>query len=806
MRINHDNIARLSSLMAILFALFGLLSYLPGFKILGSLSEDYIPMAPSTSVCFLILGLTLLCLGKNYSSRLFKWSVIAGTAFVFIFGLLCLLGAWLNMDLNFENRLVPSAGRFNDVPVARMAPVTGFVFSLIAASIFIQVLKHFAGLKSKFALNLKGFLGLSSFFAGSVFVLAYLYGRPLLYQQKTIPMALTTALAFVFLSLSALLKEKDDLPLSLLTGTSTRSYLLRFLFPFAVLSIVLSDLITLYFARITQINPALVSGILACVSVAISLFVATLIAQHVGGEIDQSRSEIKRSNELLKVSEEKLLTTLNSIGDAVIATDTEQKVVLMNPIAEKLTGWALAEALGRNISEIFVIVNAKTRKPAQIPIEKVLAVGAIVGLANHTVLVSRDGKEYQIADSAAPIKDPNGGITGVVMVFHDVTAQYLMQEEFHKVERLKSIGILAGGIAHDFNNILTGIYGNIALAREAICADHPAIKALAESELSLERAVSLTRQLLTFSTGGSPVKEHVSLGSLIKEVASFDLAGSNVKLVLDCPPDLQMADVDRGQIQQVFSNLTVNAKEAMPSGGHLYIGLEPIEVAADEESRLSQGKYIKIIVRDEGCGIPPELHQRIFDPYFSTKKTGNGLGLATVFSIIKRHGGDIKLESLVGSGTTFTLYLPATEVAEDSVVKASQPAGFDEDFKPRILVMDDEEAIRKLVIRALGRLGCEVTAVADGKAAVETYQREFANGQPFDAIILDLTVPGGLGGAAAIGEILSIDPDAVAIVSSGYAEDPIMADYEKHGFKGIVCKPYSLNTLHTVLHSVIRRR
>lgn len=806
MRINLSKIADSCAFLTILFALFGLFSYLPGFKILGSLSEDYIPMAPSTSVCFMILGLTLLSLDKIATNRALRMPFAAGIVFVIVFGFLCLMGFWLNMDLNFENRLIPSAGTFNDIPVARMAPITGFVFCLAATAILLMVLKRLIGLKSQFVEYCKGIFGLAVFLIGGVFVLAYLYGQPLLYQQKTIPMALTTALTFVLLSLSILVAEKDAFPLSLMAGSSTRSYLLRFLLPFTVLSIILSDLTTLYSMRITRINPALVSGIFASVSVMASVIVATLIAQHVGDEIDQYREAIKRSNDLLKTSEEKLLTTLNSIGDAVIATDKEQKIVLMNPVAEKLTGWQQAEATGRHISEVMIIINARTRKPATIPTEAVIAAGKIVGLANHTVLISRNGEEYQIADSAAPIRGQADEIIGVVMVFRDVTEEYLMQEELHKAERLKGVGILAGGIAHDFNNILTGVYGNIALAREALCANHAARKALEESERSLERAVSLTKQLLTFSTGGSPVKEHVSLGSLIKEVVSFDLTGSNVKLVLVCPPDLQMADVDRGQIQQVFSNLTVNAREAMPSGGHLYITLVSVDIADQENSKLKPGKYIKATVRDEGCGIPPELHQRVFDPYFSTKSAGTGLGLATTFSIIKRHGGDISLESKVDFGTTFTLYLPASEKIEDFVQESYQTPTFAAGFKPRIMVMDDEAAIRRLAVQALEILGYEVTAVADGQIAIEAYQKAFSSGKPFDAVILDLTVPGGMGGSAAISEILKIDPDAAAIVSSGYAADPVMAEYEKHGFSGIVCKPYSLNTLRTVLHTVVKRR
>ena len=244
MRINLSKIANLCAFLTILFALFGLFSYLPGFKILGSLSEDYIPMAPSTSVCFIILGLTLFYLERPETNRSLRLPVAAGIIFVIAFGSLCLIGSWLNMDLNFENRLIPSAGTFNGVPVAHMAPVTGVVFFLAATAILLLFMKRFKGLKSQFAEHCKGVLGLTVFLIGGVFVLAYLYGQPLLYQQKTIPMALTTALAFLLLSISFLATEKDAFPLPLMTGSSTRSYLLRFLFPFTVLTIILSDLAT----------------------------------------------------------------------------------------------------------------------------------------------------------------------------------------------------------------------------------------------------------------------------------------------------------------------------------------------------------------------------------------------------------------------------------------------------------------------------------------------------------------------------------------------------------------------------------
>ena len=799
-------LADLCAFVTVLIALLGLFGYMPGFRILGSLSEDYIPMAPSTAISFIVLGAVLLSLGKSIPTGAAALMAATATGCVSIFGLLCAVDFWLDMGLNLEDRLIPAAGTLNGIPVARMAPVTGVVFFLTAFAVLIFFRGQISGKQSRFAEYVKGSLSLAVMLIGFVFTLAYLFGKPLLYQQNTIPMALTTALAFLFLAFSLIAAGKSDFPLGIFAGSSTRSYLLRYLLPFSVVIVVVSGLIMVSIENVIHINPALVFAVLSVVIAIIAGGIATLIAQHIGGEIDRSKAAVKLSNDMLKASEEKQRITLNSIGDAVIATDVDQMITHMNPVAETLTGWPLAEAIGRNVAEVFNIVNAKTRKPAKIPIDEVMKYGEVVGLANHTALLSRSGREYQIADSAAPIKNLTGEIVGVVMVFRDVTEEYHMQEEMQKVQRLKSIGTLAGGIAHDFNNILTGIYGNVSLAKEMLGSDHPALSHLEESEKSLERAVHLTRQLLTFAVGGNPIKENVSLGKLAEEVVNFDLTGSKVKLVIDYPPDLPVAEVDKGQIQQVFSNLAINAKEAMPMGGCLFVSMKSAEITAQETLKLNPGKYIKVTVRDEGTGIPPEHHEKIFDPYFSTKKAGSGLGLATTYSIIKRHGGNISLDSQVDRGTTFTFYLPAADAPAISEAEDRQTATLPLNHTARILVMDDEKAIRTFVVRALEKIGCEVKEAACGNAAIQLFQQAHEAGQPFDAVIMDLTIPGGIGGKEAVGEILKIDPNVAAIVSSGYADDPVMSDYAKFGFKALLPKPYNINTLHNVLKTVLKNK
>lgn len=515
-------------------------------------------------------------------------------------------------------------------------------------------------------------------------------------------------------------------------------------------------------------------------------------------------TERKLAEEAVRTSEENLRTILNSIGDAVIATDIKGEVIQINPIGEKLTGWKFEDAIGRPLTDIFKIVKARTYEPLENPVDKVLASGEIIGLANHTMLISKDGSEYQIADSGAPIKDTDGEITGVVLVFRDVTKEYLMQTELQRMQKLESIGILAGGIAHDFNNIMMGVFGNISMAKNDLSKDHSGFSSLAEAEQSIKRATRLTKQLLTFAKGGTPVKEDVSIAQLVEEIIRFDLSGSKVMPVFEEAENLWIAEVDKGQIQQVFSNLTINSNQAMPDGGHLYITLENVHTTEGSIPNLKQGKFIKITVRDEGSGIAQKHLDRIFDPYFSTKQTGSGLGLATCYSIIGKHNGHISVDSELGKGTKFTVYLPAAvsprlETKQPST--ESSPLGQTE----RILVMDDDEVIRKVVTKMLESNGYMVETVPDGKQAIEMYKQSFNSKQPIEVVVMDLTIPGGIGGKEAIKDILEIDPKAVVIVSSGYSNDPVMANHAEYGFKGIISKPYTRKELLEVLNKVRKK-
>lgn len=500
---------------------------------------------------------------------------------------------------------------------------------------------------------------------------------------------------------------------------------------------------------------------------------------------------------------QRLLVTLRSIGDGVITTDTHGNVVLINKIAEALTGWTQEEAFGRHLREVFNIINEKTRKLCENPVEKVMRTGQIVDLANHTALISRDGTERIIADSGAPIVNDEGVVIGVVLVFRDITEKQRIEDEIIKAQKIESLGVLAGGIAHDFNNILVGILGNISLAKRKLEIEdkEKLMGRLTGVENAALRAKDLSHQLLTFSKGGAPIMKTTSISELIMDSTKFVMAGSNLICQFSFPDGLWLVDVDRGQLSQVIHNLTMNAKWAMPEGGIIKIGAENIILGEGRGSGipLPEGRYVKISVKDEGIGIPAENLKKIFDPYFTTKEMGTGIGLTTVYSIIKRHDGLITAESTEGEGTTFYIYLPASEK------EASAEAG---DYKVlsgkgKILLMDDDEIVRDTTGNMLIELGYEVAMAEDGMSAIKLYKEARASNQSFDTAILDLTIPGGMGGKDTIQELLKIDPNVKAIVSSGYSEDPVMAEFEKYGFMAVIKKPYNIQEISALLHKIV---
>jgi len=437
------------------------------------------------------------------------------------------------------------------------------------------------------------------------------------------------------------------------------------------------------------------------------------------------------------------------------------------------------------------------------PVTAALAADRVLDLPPQTVVLRRIGGRGMIEGCCAPMHDAEGRGIGSVLVLRDVTERSRLESELERASKLESVGILAGGIAHDFNNILAVVMGNITLAQlDPATEGSPIARWLGEAERASLRARDLTQQLLTFAKGGDPVRMAVRLPEVVREAAEFALHGSTVRAEFQVAPDLWAADVDRSQIGQVVQNLVINAMQAMRNGGIIRIALRNTELAEGQQPPLAPGRYLELSIADTGSGISPEHLARIFEPYFTTKEQGSGLGLATVYSIIRKHQGLVSVESEQGKGTTFRLWLPAAKVAPPAAAagrSASEP------MKGRVLFMDDEDPIRTMVEVLLGRLGLTVKTVADGAEMVKEFVAAREAGQPYDVLMMDLTVPGAMGGREAMQELLKIDPNVRAIVSSGYSGDPILANFRSHGFCGIVPKPYRLADLASAVRNALER-
>jgi PAS domain S-box-containing protein len=395
-----------------------------------------------------------------------------------------------------------------------------------------------------------------------------------------------------------------------------------------------------------------------------------------------------------------------------------------------------------------------------------------------------------------------------LLIIRDISDRLTARKSLEKAGKLDAIAALSGGIAHDYNNLLTAIIGNITLAQTHLKPKDKPFRLLGHALVASKTAKNLTQKLITFSKGGSPHKEIAAVDRLVKSATDFTLSGSNIKCSYNFSPDIRLIDVDPSQIGQAIHNVVMNARESMQEGGLIYVTASDFKLA-DEVATLVAGDYVKVSIADQGGGIPEKEFDRIFEPYYSTKEMGHtrgtGLGLSICRSIIRKHGGDVTVESQIGVGTTMHLFLPAAE--RDSLVQTpgDKPAETAPIFgEGKILVMDDDQMIRELAGEILWHLGYEVEFAQDGGEAVALYRMSMKAVRPFDAVILDLTVRGGMGGKEAMQELIKMDPDVKGIVSSGYSDDPGMTDYKQYGFSGVVAKPYTLEELGEKLNQVLK--
>ena len=512
----------------------------------------------------------------------------------------------------------------------------------------------------------------------------------------------------------------------------------------------------------------------------------------------------KKTEQALLAEKERLAVTLSSIGDGVMATDINGKITLMNNAAKQITGWISDTAMGQDLAVVLsAISNNENESPADL-LHQLEDVDQLNYRREQLNIFSRDGEEKIIAASTAPISGQADKAIGSIVVIRDITDNVRLRKEMETNQKLESIGLLAGGIAHDFNNLLTAIYGNISLAKMFPDNQEKVFYYLEKSEQSLSQAQGLTQQLLTFARGGSPVKQLVAIGPLLHEVATFSLRGSNTDIEINIVADLWFASVDTGQFSQIINNLAMNASQAMPNGGRLVIKAENVILPpAELPVEINNDQFIKITMADQGSGISPEHLSKVFDPYFTTKQTGSGLGLATVFSIIKNHNGLVNVKSEPGAGTTFTIHLPASGSGFVAKAEIEHITETNQTIAGKILVMDDEEVVRETCCELLIAMGHTVDYAANGREALDKYQQALQEQQPFDLVVMDLTIPGGIGGKEAIRMLLEIDPKAKAIVSSGYSHDDVMANFFDYGFMGVVAKPYILESFAKVIQEIL---
>ena len=552
---------------------------------------------------------------------------------------------------------------------------------------------------------------------------------------------------------------------------------------------------------------------------------------------------------------ERLKVALESIGDGVITTSIEGVIRYINVAGSEITGYTLEEAVGKDLTDIFNIYYEDDKRKIINPLKKVKLTKEKTVFIDHPLLLSKNDKELRISNTTAPMIDKSGKIDGIVIVFRDLTEFIDTEDELQRMRKLESLEVLAGGIAHDFNNLLTGIFGNLTIAKLHSPKSEKSYEHIETAEKAMAKAVSLSNQLSAFSKTGDPEKIVTNMEIFVKESAEFSLSGSNVKLNFEVKDDLLLTEVDQGLLNQVISNIVINASQSMcdnnrsndddegrdvsNNGKNLYLEIkneskissknnennvnnnnkpQHIIKTSNIESKVATfikksryNDFVRITFRDEGEGIEKKFLSKIFDPYYTTKKKGKGLGLASSHSIMNKHKGQIFVDSEKGIGTEFTLLLPASREITERIMKENEEIEdnfFKSSWLPKemkvlkVLIMDDELSLRNVLGEMISILGHDPHLTSDGKELLDRYKTATDENSKFDLVFMDLTIPGGMGGEETIKQLLLMDPDAKAIVASGYQHNSVMINYKKHGFINKMSKPFRIDILKKMLESV----
>jgi len=516
--------------------------------------------------------------------------------------------------------------------------------------------------------------------------------------------------------------------------------------------------------------------------------------------IAQDFTERKLAEEALRESEQKFRAITTTASDAILLMNDRGTIIYWNPAAERIFGYSAQEVIGENLHILLSPQRMHDFYQMGFSLFVETGQGPVVNKTVATMALDRSGREFpiEISTSAMNIKN-HWHALGII---RDISERKRAEAEMQRSQKLESLGTLAGGIAHDFNNLLQGVFGYISLAKLNVEDQKKCAASLHQAEKALHMTESLAGQLLTFSKGGKPILTQLHLPPVIENATKFALSGSRSDCHIVIANDLHPVEADPGQIGQVIQNIVLNADQSMPEGGYVEISAGNVQ-APDQDlpQSLDPGKYVKITISDSGIGISDQSIGNIFDPYFTTRKHGHGLGLATSYSIIKNHGGLIDVKSKIGKGSIFTIYLPAIKTA--GISDSPEPATTAAIRSGRILIMDDEQMIRDIAGELIRTLGHEVEFATRGEEAIEKYGLAKSSEKSFDVIILDLTIRRGMGGAETVKKLLGVDPNVRAIASSGYSDDTIVSSHKEQGFKAFLKKPYNIENLREVLHNVL---
>ncbi len=540
----------------------------------------------------------------------------------------------------------------------------------------------------------------------------------------------------------------------------------------------------------------MVLGMILLIWLGFAFFSGRRNARRLEEEVRRRTHDLHTSEEAARRESERLVGILESISDGVIAVDPQKRVILHNRAAEAILPDSLSLAPGKHLAEILPVEILADPRQAQ-RYRELLAGPADIRIDTEQLpLRCRDGRTFWFEFSVVPISGTGGGL---VFAFRDITDRHRLEQQELRTQKLESLGLLAGGIAHDFNNLLTIMMGNINLLENSRPATEEERGYLTDLRQAVERAGSLTLPLLTFAKGGEPVREPCNLVPLVRKAVKFNLSGSNVEYRLDLPEDLWWAEIDCGQISQAIGNLVINGSQAMPHGGMLRITARNVH---GDPGHGGKDRWVMIEIEDHGIGISEQNLGVIFDPYFTTKENGSGLGLAIAHSIADKHGGRLTVDSTPGRGSIFRLELPACPAVETPAEERPAPSPGPSSRGCRILVMDDEQDIRRLMGRMLHKLGHVSVEVSEGSEAVTAFKTARDQGRPFELVILDLTIPGGMGGLETAAVLKELDPDVPLVVASGYSDDPVVANAGKYGFSGILPKPFTKDELQRMVENL----